>query len=77
MVAVKASLPRRILVKSPYIWMVYVPGNSYTCRASPLWAVTLPSPQSTVYVPVASPTGILMESPGNFVFQVVTKRSLS
>ena len=34
---------------------------------------TLPSPQYTVYVPDAPPTGIVIDSPGVVVRQVVTK----
>ena len=65
---------RYILVKSPYILTVWVPGAPYAYVWSPVTlAETVPSPQSTVYLPVAPPTGIVMLSPASAVSQVVTK----
>ena len=65
---------RYILVKSPYILTVWIPGVPYAWVWSPVTlAETVPSPQSTVYLPVASPTGIVMLLPAPAVSQVVTK----
>ena len=72
--ALAVSPPRCIREKFPYILMVWSPGVAYWCVWLPVTlAETVPSPQSIWYAPAAPPTGMVTDSLGEVVFQVVVK----
>ena len=66
--------PSLIRVKSPDMRTVCSPGEAYVCVWSPVTLNDIvPSPQSILYAPAAPPTGMIMDSFGDTVLQVVTK----
>ena len=72
--ALPSSPPRCMRSKPPDIRTVWSPGVAYACVRSPdTLPDTSPSPQCTVYVAVEPSTGIVMDSPGAAVLQVVIK----
>ena len=72
--ALDSSPPRCIREKFPSILIVCSPGEAYVCVWDPITLDDLvPSPQSIWYVLWAPPTGMVMDSLGDTVLQVVTK----